>query len=226
MMSTIPTLIINKPYQVPAHYWQYDREKRIFNKLEGRRPAGFLIATEGSKTYDDPGIFCEILLVNKIRKRVDTWRGNNYPGITGITKKLFAHWHNNEIREDKKFFFCQMEAIETIIWLTESSESERQGIDIPSDGGEFLRKCCKMATGSGKTIVMGMLIAWQVLNKIAYPKDNRFTKNILVITPGLTVKRRLQVLRPSDTNSIYDEFNIISSSSLSTFVCSAIFLHA
>ena len=134
-MSDIPTLIINKPYDVPINYWQYDREKRIFNKLEGRRPAGFLIATEGSKTYDDPGIFCEILLVNKIRKRVDTWRENNYPGITGITKKLFAHWYNNEIREDKKFFFCQMEAIETIIWLTESSESERQGIDIPSDGG-------------------------------------------------------------------------------------------
>ncbi|MBM3896858.1 MAG: type III restriction endonuclease subunit R, partial [Thaumarchaeota archaeon] len=103
-------------------------------------------------------------------------------------------------------------AIETIIWLTESSESERQGIDIPSDGGEFLRKCCKMATGTGKTSVMGMLIAWQVLNKVAYPKDNRFTKNILVIAPGLTVKKRLEVLHPSDTNSIYDEFTIIPSS--------------
>lgn len=212
MMSTIPTLIINNPYHVPTHYWQYDREKRVFDKIEGRRPAGYLIATEGSKTYDDPGIFCEIPLVNKIRKRVDAWRENNYPGTTGITRKLLDHWHNNEIREDKKFFFCQMEAIETIIWLTESSQSERQGIDIPSDGGEFLRKCCKMATGTGKTIVMGMLIAWQALNKIAYPKDTRFTKNILVIAPGLTVKRRLEVLRPSDTNNIYDEFNIIPSS--------------
>ncbi|MDH3658018.1 MAG: DEAD/DEAH box helicase family protein [Nitrosopumilus sp.] len=211
-MSTIPTLIINKPYQVPTHYWQYDREKRIFDKLEGRRPAGFLIATEGSKTYDDPGIFCEIPLVNKIRKRVDLWRARNYPGITGITRKLLDHWHNNEIRENKKFFFCQMESIETIIWLTESPDSERQGIDIPSDGGDFLRKCCKMATGSGKTTVIGMLIGWQVLNKITYPKDNRFTKNILIISPGLTVKRRLEVLRPSDKNSVYDEFNIIPSS--------------
>ena len=212
MMSTIPTLIINKPYEVPIHYWQYDREKRIFNKLEGRRPAGFLIATEGSKAYDDPGIFCEIPLVNKIRKRVDTWREKNYPGITGVTRKLFDHWHNNEIRENRIFFFCQMEAIETIIWLTESHENERQGIDIPSDGGEFLRKCCKMATGSGKTTVMGMLIAWQVLNKITYPRDNRFTKNILLIAPGLTVKKRLEVLHPSNKNSVYDEFNIIPNS--------------
>src|SRR3990172_7026715 len=103
MMSSIPTLIINHPYQVPIHYWQYDREKRVFDKIEGRRPAGFLIATEGSKIYDDPGIFCEIPLVNKIRKRVDTWRESNYPGITGITRKLLDHWYNNEIREDKKF---------------------------------------------------------------------------------------------------------------------------
>ena len=99
-----------------------------------------------------------------------------------------------------------MEAIETIIWLTESSESERQGIDIPRDGGEFLRKCCKMATGSGKTTVMGMLIAWQILNKIAYPQDSRFTKSVLIIAPGLTVKKRLEVLRPSNKNNVYDEF--------------------
>ena len=211
-MSSIPTLIINKPYDVPTHYWQYDREKRIFQKLDGRRSAGFLIATEGSQTYDDPGIFCEIALVNKIRKRVDTWRDKNYPGITGITRKLFDHWHNNELRENRQFFFCQMEAIETIIWLIESSESEKQGITIPNDGGEFIRKCCKMATGSGKTTVMGMLIAWQVLNKVTYPKDNRFTKNILIIAPGLTVKRRLEVLRPNNTSSVYDEFNIVPNS--------------
>ena len=211
-MSSIPTLIINKPFQVPSYFWQYDREKRIFEKLEGRRPAGFLIATEGSKAYDDPGIFCEIPLVNKIRKRVDEWREKDYPGVTGITKKLLEHWHNDEIRENRKFFFCQMEAIGTIIWLTVSLESDRQGIEIPSDGGEFIRKCCKMATGSGKTTVMGMLIAWQVLNKTTYPKDNRFTKNILVIAPGLTVKKRLDVLRPSNKSNVYDEFQIIPNS--------------
>ena len=124
-MSAIPTLIINKRYEVPTHHWQYDREKRIFEKCEGRRSAGFLIATESSQTYDDPGIFCEIALVNKIRKRVDAWREKNYPGITGVTRKLLDHWHNNEIRENRQFFFCQMEAIETIIWLVESHEKDR-----------------------------------------------------------------------------------------------------
>ena len=70
------------------------------------------------------------------------------------------------------------------------------GIDIPGDGGPFTRLCCKMATGSGKTIVMAMVIAWQVLNKVAYPQDTRFSKNVLVVAPGLTVKSRLQVLEP------------------------------
>jgi len=66
-----------------------------------------------------------------------------------------------------------------------------------------------MATGSGKTIVMAMLIAWQVLNKVTYPQDTRFSKNVLVMAPGLTVKNRLKVLKPSDVNSYYQEFNII-----------------
>ena len=77
--------------------------------------------------------------------------------------------------------------IETLIWLTEAPPAQRVGIDIPSDGGDFVRLCCKMATGSGKTIVMAMAIAWHVLNKVAYPQDARFSKNVLVIAPGLTV---------------------------------------
>ena len=81
-----------------------------------------------------------------------------------------------------------MEAIETLIWLTEAPAAERVGIDIPGDGGAFLRLCCKMATGSGKTIVMAMVIAWHILNKVAYPQDARFSKNVLVVAPGLTVK--------------------------------------
>ena len=72
-------------------------------------------------------------------------------------------------RRDRRFFFCQLEAIETLIWLAEASPAERQGIDIPGDGGDFTRLCAKMATGSGKTIVMTMLIAWQALNKVTYP---------------------------------------------------------
>ncbi|NMA10725.1 MAG: DEAD/DEAH box helicase family protein, partial [Methanomicrobiales archaeon] len=107
------------------------------------------------------------------------------------------------------FFFCQLEAIETLIWLTEAPAAEKTGIDIEGDGGEFLRYCCKMATGTGKTVVMAMLIAWQVLNKTAYPNDPRYSRNVLVIAPGLTVKSRLSVLVPSSEGNYYDAFAIV-----------------
>ncbi|HLA81322.1 MAG TPA: DEAD/DEAH box helicase family protein, partial [Thermoleophilia bacterium] len=107
-----------------------------------------------------------------------------------------------------RFFFCNSEAIETLIWLTEAPASERVGVEIPGDSGEFTRLCSKLATGSGKTLVMGMLIAWQILNKVTYPQDKRFSKNILVIAPGLTVKSRLKVLIPGP-NSFYEVFRII-----------------
>lgn len=146
--------------------------------------------------------------MNQIRSRVRAWCEDGRPGVTGITKRLLEHWHNSEER-DYPFFFCQLEAIETLIWLTESPPADRVGIDIPSDGGEFKRLCCKMATGSGKTIVMAMLIAWQILNKVTYPQDFRFSKSIFVVAPGLTVKNRLQVLVPSAENNYYEIFNIV-----------------
>lgn len=207
--STIDHLIICSPYEKPQTYWNYNREKRFFERKEGRRPAGYLMST-GTTSFDDPGIFRELPLVNRIRQRVDAWREKGYPGITRTTKELLQFWRNAQERTNR-FFFCQLEAIETIIWLLEAPPSERQGIEIPSDGGAFQRICSKMATGSGKTIVMGMLIAWHTLNKVAYPEDTRFSKNFLVIAPGLTVKKRLQVLDPSAKNSIYAEFNIVPS---------------
>ena len=207
----IPELIINSPYEIPTAYWQYVRERRMFKKADGRRPAGYIVATPGSKAFDDPGVFVELPLVNQIRPRVMAWRDAGYAGVSGITKRLLEHWHDpEEQQEDRRFFFCQLEAIETLIWLTEASPAERQGIDIPSDGGDFTRVCAKMATGSGKTIVMAMLIAWQVLNKVTYPQDKRFSKNIFVVAPGLTVKSRLQVLVPDNPGGdYYDEFDII-----------------
>ncbi|MFH0904613.1 MAG: DEAD/DEAH box helicase family protein [Methanobacteriota archaeon] len=209
MKSTIDRLIINSPYEEPAHYWSYDRETRFFTLKEGRRPAGYVIASESSKAFDDPGKFIEIPLVNKIRPRIKAWRESGYPGVTDITKRLLEHWRNPEEREYRHFFFCQLEAIETIIWLIEAPEAERVGIEIPSDGGRFKRLCSKMATGSGKTIVMAMLIAWQVLNKVTYPQDTRFSKYVFVVAPGLTVKSRLSVLFPSSAGNYYDEFNIV-----------------
>jgi len=208
-VTTIDRLIINSPFKEPEQYWSYDRETRSFSLKEGRRPAGYVVASESSRAFDDPGIFIEIPLVNQIRSRVKAWRNAGYPGVTGITKRLLEHWNNPEEREHRRFFFCQLEAIETLIWLIEAPEAEKVGIEIPSDGGTFRRLCSKMATGSGKTIVMAMLISWQVLNKVTYPQDTRFSKYVFVVAPGLTVKSRLQVLLPAGIGNYYDEFNIV-----------------
>ncbi len=208
-MKQIDKLTINSPYEEPKYYWHYDREYRSFERREGRRPAGYVIATPDSKGFDDPGFFVPIDLVNKIRPRVKSWQGNGYPGVSGITRRLLHHWQDPEEREIRRFFFCQLEAIETLIWLTEAPEAEKTGIDIPGDGGEFARWCCKMATGTGKTVIMSMLIAWQVLNKITNRQDTRFAKDVLVVAPGLTVKSRLSVLHPTDPENYYEEFNIV-----------------
>ena len=206
--AKIDKLIINSPYEEPKQHWSYEREARLFSLENTRRKAGYVIASESSKSFDDPGIFVEIPIVNTIRKRVNLWREANYPGVSGITRRLLEHWYNNDERT-YPLFFCQLEAIETLIWLTEAPAADKVGIDIPSDGGPFQRLCSKMATGSGKTIVMAMLITWQVLNKVTYPQDKRFSKYFFVVAPGLTVKSRLQVLLPSNINNYYDEFNIV-----------------
>lgn len=212
MPASIDQLIVNSPYAEPERYWRYDRETQLFDLVEGeRRPAGYVRATEGSKSFDDPGEFVELPLVSRIRPRVREWADRDYPGTTSITRRLLAHWRDPEQREGLRFFFCQLEAVETLIWLVEAPQAERQGIEIPSDGGDFTRLCSKMATGSGKTIVMAMLIAWQVLNKATTPNDPRFSKNFLVVAPSLTVKSRLQVLQPAGEGNYYDEFNVVPS---------------
>ncbi len=208
-VAFIDQLIINSPYAEPAEHWSYDRETRLHTRTEGRRPAGYVVASPGSRSFDDPGVFHELPLVNQIRPRVKAWRETGYPGVTGITKRLLEHWYDPEERDHRRFFFCQLEAIETLIWLAETSAADKQGIEIPSDGGPFLRLCSKMATGSGKTIVMAMLVAWQILNKVTYPQDKRFSKNIFVVAPGLTVKNRLSVLYSDSVGNYYDEFNIV-----------------
>lgn len=209
-IATIDQLIINSPYKEPTEHWRYHRETRLFTREHERRRAGYVRASESSRSFDDPGIFVELPLVNQIRPRIKTWREGDYAGTTGITKRLLQHWRDSEQRDsNRRFFFCQLEAIETLVWLTEAPASERVGIEVRGDGGPFARLCCKMATGSGKTILMSMLIAWQVLNKVTYPQDKRFSKNILLIAPGLTVKNRLQVLIPGTPGNYYTEFQII-----------------
>ena len=208
--ATIDRLIINGPYEEPNQYWSYNRENRKFSLVEGeRRPAGYVVATEGARSFDDPGIFVPIPLVNQIRPRVKVWREAGYPGVTGMTKRLLEHWRDPEEFENRRFFFCQLEAIETLIWLTEAPEADKVGIVVPSDGGEFQRLCAKMATGAGKTIVMAMVSAWHILNKVTYPQDTRFSKHVFVVAPGLTVKSRLAVLEPAGEDNYYESFRIV-----------------
>ena len=211
MSATISHLIINTPYAEPGEFWKYHRETRSFSREQGRRPAGYVVATPGAKGFDDMGTFVEIPLVNLIRPRVQAWRGHAatpYAGVTGTTRRLLEHWRNREERGNP-FFFCQLEALETLIWLAEAPEEQKVGLHIPGDGGAFRRLCSKMATGTGKTVVMAQLIAWHVLNKVANPTDGRFSKNVFLVAPGLTVKSRLQVLNPHTPGNYYEEFDVV-----------------
>ena len=145
-------------------------------------------------------------LVNTVRERVRYWRKQDYPGATPITRQLLNYWNNPE--RERKLFFCQLEATETLIWLVEALPSEKQGITIPKDNS-LTRYACKMATGSGKTVVMGMVIAWHVLNKLANPQDRRFSDAVLLVCPNLTIRERLQVLLPWKQNNYYDKFDLV-----------------
>lgn len=213
---TIDQLVINSPYDAPAEHWRYNRAEQpgeigAFTRETGRRPAGYyqpVADTPGRDPYD-PGVFVDLPLVNRIRSRVDEWRAAGYPGVTGVTRRLLDHWRR--VDREPRLFFCQVEAVETLIWWTEAPPARKVGIEIPSDGGPFPRLCAKMATGAGKTVVMAMLIAWQILNKTTAPRDARFSRNVLVVAPGLTVKSRLAVLNPADARNYYAAFDIVPS---------------
>lgn len=208
MMAGIDQLIINSAYREPTHHWKYDLNQQAFVREPGRRPAGYFVAGQGSNQYNDIGQFIELPLVNRIRPRVKAWREAGYPGVTGVTRKLLNHWNDPEARQ-YQFFFCQMDAMETLVWLTEAPASEKVGVDIPSDGGLFRRICTKLCTGGGKTTVMAMLIAWMICNKVTYPQDRRFSKYVFIVAPGLTVKSRLQVLQTGGDDNYYLQFNIV-----------------
>jgi type III restriction enzyme len=203
-MKQIDQLIICSPYREPDKHWQQDEETQEFDIVEGRRKAGYTVS-KGTGSELVP-----LHLANTIRTRLKEWQEKGRPGLTGISKELLEHWNDPDKRTNP-FFFCQLEAIETIIFLNEAPAHYTSGFTIPGDGGSFERWCSKMATGSGKTIIMAMLIAYNILNKVTYRKDNRFSKNILIVAPGLTVKSRLSVLNPSDENNYYHEFQILPS---------------
>ena len=198
--------ILNSPFEEPARYWAYEAGQPVIK--EGRRPAGYYLKarTRGPQKAILEEEFVLMDLVNTIRERIKAWRERGYPGITPITRQLLNHWNNP--KRERKLFFCQLEAAETLIWLIEASPAEKQGIIIPKDNG-LTRYACKMATGSGKTVVMGMVIAWQVLNKLANPQDRRFSDAILLVSPNLTIRERLQVLLPWKPGNYYDKFDLV-----------------
>jgi type III restriction enzyme len=198
--------IINSPFEEPTRWWAYEEGHPVLK--EGRRPAGyyFRTRTHAAQMAMFEEEFIPLDLVNTIRLRVKNWREQDYPSVTSVTRQLLKHWNNPN--RDRKLFFCQREAAETLIWLIESSPAEKQGITIPKDNG-LTRYACKMATGSGKTVVMGMIIAWQVLNKLANPQDRRFSDAVLLVCPNLTIKERLQVLLPWKPNNYYEKFDLV-----------------
>ncbi len=201
-MTRPKSLIINTPFVCPAQHWAAKPDGTLAIVPE-RRPASYAVFDARNNTRRTE----KLELVETIRARVDAWREAGWPGVTIVTRNLLEHWHDDEARE-YPFYFCQLEAIETLIWWVEAAPEYRQGIHVPGDGGPWERLCNKMATGAGKTTVMAMIITWQVLNALTYPKRNKdFSKTIFIVAPGLTVKGRLQVLIPS-VGSYYDEFNL------------------
>jgi len=201
--------ILNSPFLEPRQYWHIEEgtPPRI---VEGRRkpvyfyrPPSYEVSREGME--EEVGYEIELLLVSRIRGRLKEWRAAGCPGASKITLELLAYWER-EGRE-KRLFFAQIEAAATVIFLTEARTDFLQGINIPPDEPSekqkseglraFQRMACKMATGSGKTTVMGMLAAWSILNKQNTRGDRRYSDTVIVVCPNVTIRNRLAELDPA-----------------------------
>lgn len=240
--------ILGSPYVEPSEHWLYDTNTGIPHRNPGRRPASYWFKTERTGSAQMSLLAEEerddLPLVNALRDDVRRWRESGYENATQTTKQLLKHWS----REDRprRLFFCQLEAVETIIyireilalgkrtrwtpklslddyaaltrgenpkpneWVTAVAQHPKLA-DIPNETGvnALLRYACKMATGSGKTVVMAMVISWAFCNRGRVPGDNRYAKSTLIVCPNLTIKERLQVLRPEYAGNYYDEFDIV-----------------
>lgn len=217
MSNAVENPILNSPFEEPKQHYDFTgAEPHI---VAGRRSAGYygVPRTENVAGALASQEFFPLPVVNELRRRIGAWRARRWPNVTPVTRDLLEHWYRPDRRP---LFFAQREAVETLIWLTEATPADRQGIDVPGDepvdaeslkkGYKALRRyCTKMATGSGKTTVMAMVAAWQILNKLANRQDGRFTDAVLVVCPNLTVKERLQVLRPQLAGNYYERFDIV-----------------
>ena len=233
-LTPVENPILCSPYAEPSTHWYYNKDNHQMEKLPGRRRASFFDEQEGAdKTRDQGELFEQegaalLKIADSIREDVRKWRVSKWEGATNTTKLLLQHWTNPD--RERRLFFCQIEAVETLIFLNEIRGMERSGtrhkprfnpkfedkdfthlLDIPNEANlkPLPRYCTKMCTGSGKTVVMAMLIAWAMCNRGKVPSDERFPKGALIVCPNLTVKERLQVLRPGEAGNYYDEFDIV-----------------
>ncbi len=234
--------ILNSPYECPRRHWELDETGQPTQQIvESRRPAAFITPIpqpkkrEGSSARQAALVFDEAAqkletagqqydltaIINGIRQQVDRWRDLPNPSqwqVTPETARLLQHWRHHRFSGIRPFF-CQVEAVETAVWLTEvAPRTGRVGRDfldhLASANPDLPRLALKLATGTGKTTVMAMLIAWQTINAVRRPQSRRFTRGFLVVTPGITIKDRLRVLQPNDPDSYYQSRELVPSDML------------
>ncbi len=230
--------ILNSPYECPSRHWELDDDGQPTQKtLETRRPARFITpipkpkkrkgaAKQDGFVFDDgAGLstkeqqYDPTSIINEVRGHVDTWRSLPNPNqwqVTPETARLLQHWRHHKFNSIRPFF-CQVEAVETAIWLTEVAPQSKHGKRVldhlvlanKDANPELMRLALKLATGAGKTTVMAMLIAWQTINAVRRPASKHFTRGFLICAPGLTIKDRLRVLQPNDPNSYYKDRELV-----------------
>ncbi|WP_447978477.1 BPTD_3080 family restriction endonuclease [Candidatus Nitrospira bockiana] len=224
--------ILNSPYVCPSRHWELDDQGQPTHKIiEKRRPAEFItpipkpkkrkasekqasiVFDEGKGLSTQEQQYDITAIINGVRDQVDAWRKLQNPSdwqVTPETARLLQHWRHHKFSNTRPFF-CQVEAVETAIWLAEVAPNSKAGkgflehlANANNDANPGLnRLALKLATGAGKTTVMAMLIAWQTINAVRRPNSKKFTRGFLVVTPGLTIKDRLRVLQPNDPDSYY-----------------------
>jgi type III restriction enzyme len=209
--------VINSPFVEPTKHFRFDDEGITNEVVEGRRPSSYFVPIPPPKKKGKQLAFDtewtkdrveENETINRIRNRVAIWRNSGYPDITATSRRLLGHWTDSD--RENRLFFCQVEALETVIYLTEAAGKNADTwiaawllIQNEASNPGLNRIAMKMATGSGKTVVMAMLIAWHALNKFNDSKDRRFSDKFLIVTPGITIRDRLRVLLPNDAENYY-----------------------
>lgn len=222
--------ILNSPYEYPAHHWELGEDKQPTQRIvDSRRRADFVMPIPAPKKrkgaekqaallFDERSTqeqqYEHTAVINAVRAEVDKWRALPNPSdwrVTPETARLLQHWRHHAFSNIRPFF-CQVEAAETAIWLTEVApqlgKSAERFIEHLANANQdanpgLSRLALKLATGAGKTTVMAMLIAWQTVNAVRRPGSRRFTRGFLIVTPGLTIRDRLRVLQPNDPDSYY-----------------------